>query len=189
MVNEQIQLSDEQIIGRVLAGQQELYEMLVRKYWRLAVATAMGRGLDSASAEDVAQDSFVRAYTHLAGLRERSRFVGWLIRIVRQEQITQFRRRIQQEKVETLESARMQFFAAAANPGLTGPQIRFVHAAIGKLPDKFRTVILMRFVGGLSVEQIAEQLEKKQITVRVWLHRAYHKLRGDLAPVLEEIQS
>ena len=39
---DQSQLSDEQIIGQVLAGRTELYEMLVRKYWRLAVATALG---------------------------------------------------------------------------------------------------------------------------------------------------
>lgn len=186
---DQSQLSDEQIIGQVLAGRSDLYEMLVRKFWRLAVATAMGRGLDPAAAEDIAQDSFVRAYSHLAGLRDRKRFAGWLLKIVRQEQIAHFRRRLRREKIEAIESTRLQYFAAATNPGLSDRQIGFVHAAIDKLPEKFRTVILMRFVGGLSVEQIAEQIETKQITVRVWLHRAYHKLRGDLAGILEEIQT
>jgi DNA-directed RNA polymerase specialized sigma24 family protein len=46
----------------------------------------------------------------------------------------------------------------------------------------------MRFVGGLSIDQIAEQLEKNCSTVRVWLHRAYNTLRKDLAPVIEEVQ-
>jgi RNA polymerase sigma-70 factor, ECF subfamily len=185
---EQSQSSDEQIIGQVLAGRSELYEMLVKKYWRLAVATALGRGHDPASAEDIAQESFVRAYGHLAGLRNRKRFAGWLMKIVQQERITHFRRRLQREKLESLEPARLQFFAATTNPGLSGEQVSFVHGAIGNLPEKFRTVVLMRFVGGLSVEQIADQLEKKQITVRVWLHRAYNTLRKELAPILEEVQ-
>jgi RNA polymerase sigma-70 factor (ECF subfamily) len=188
MVIDQSQLSDEQIIGQVLAGRSELYEMLVKKYWRLAVATALGREHDPAAAEDIAQDSFVRAYGHLAGLRDRKRFAGWLMKIVQQERITHFRRRLQHQKIESLEPARLQFFAAATNPGLSGEQVSFVHEAIGNLPEKFRTVVLMRFVGGLSVEQIADQLEKKQITVRVWLHRAYNTLRKELAPILEEVQ-
>ena len=110
------------------------------------------------------------------------------MKIVKQERITHFRRSLQHQKIESLEPARVQFFAAATNPGLSGEQVSFVHRAIGNLPEKFRTVVLLRFVGGLSVEQIADQIEKKQITVRVWLHRAYNTLRKDLAPILEEVQ-
>jgi RNA polymerase sigma-70 factor (ECF subfamily) len=184
---EQSQLSEEQIIGQVLAGRPEAYETLVRKYWKLSVATALSKCHDPATAEDIAQESFIRAYRFLPTLRNRKRFAGWLLTIVQQQHITHLRKEAQRRRIESLETTRRNFLAAA-NPGLTEQQIRFVHGAISKLPDKFQTIILMRFVGGLSIDQIAEQLEKRNNTVRVWLHRAYNTLRKDLAPVIEEVQ-
>ena len=79
--------------------------------------------------------------------------------------------------------------AMTANPGLTKNQIHFVRQTVRRLPEKFRTMIVMRFVADLSTVQIAEQLGKRPGTVRVWLHRAYKLLRKDLAPLLEEIES
>ena len=52
-----------------------------------------------------------------------------------------------------------------------------------------QNVVIMRFVGGLPLKQIAEQIEKKYGTVRVWLHRAYKLLKEDLTPIIEEVQS
>ena len=78
--------------------------------------------------------------------------------------------------------------AMAANPGLTQNQIHFVRQTVRGLPEKFRTMIVMRFVADLSTVQIAEQLGKRPGTVRVLLHRAYKLLRKDLAPLLEEVK-
>jgi RNA polymerase sigma factor (sigma-70 family) len=79
--------------------------------------------------------------------------------------------------------------ALSANPGLTQNQVRFVRQTIRRLPEKFRTMIVMRFVADLSTVQIAKQLGKRPGTVRVRLHRAYKLLRKDLAPLLEEVES
>ena len=79
--------------------------------------------------------------------------------------------------------------AVTANPGLTQNQIQFVRQTVRRLPEKFRTLIIMRFVAGLSTVNIAEQLGKRPGTIRVRLHRAYKLLRKDLAPLLEEVES
>jgi RNA polymerase sigma factor (sigma-70 family) len=57
------------------------------------------------------------------------------------------------------------------------------------MPEKFRELIIMRFVSGLSAVQIAKKLGKQPGAIRVRLHRAYQILRKDLAPLLEEVKS
>jgi RNA polymerase sigma-70 factor (ECF subfamily) len=76
----------------------------------------------------------------------------------------------------------------SSNPGLNDEQVHFVRKTVSRLPEKFRKVIIMRFVAGFSAAQIAEQLGKRHGTVRVWLHRAYQILRKDLVSLLEEVE-
>ena len=56
------------------------------------------------------------------------------------------------------------------------------------MPEKFRQLVVMRFVAGLSAVEIAEKLGKRPGTIRVHLHRAYNILRKDLAPLFEEVE-
>ena len=76
----------------------------------------------------------------------------------------------------------------AGNDRLTAGQRYLIRERVGRLPSKFQKLIVMRFVGGLSAVEIAQQLGKRPGTVRVWLHRAYKILRKDLAPILEEVR-
>jgi len=78
--------------------------------------------------------------------------------------------------------------AVNKNPGLSAEQAHFVRQTVGRLPEKFRKLIIMRFVGGLSAVEIAKQLGKRHGTVRVGLHRAYKLLRKELAPILQEAE-
>ena len=80
-------------------------------------------------------------------------------------------------------------FAASTNPGLTNDQTHHVREVVTRLPEKFRNVIIMRFVGGLSTAEIARQLGKRHSTVRVWLHRAYKILRKDLVVLAGEVEN
>jgi RNA polymerase sigma factor (sigma-70 family) len=73
------------------------------------------------------------------------------------------------------------------NPGLTDEHRLFVRNAVGRLKEKYQTVVVMRFVGGLNASEIALQLNQKPGTVRVWLHRAYAMLRESLAPLVQEV--
>ena len=120
-----------------------------------------------------------------------SRFAGWLSKIVSQQCINSARknnrhRKILSSKAALLEDIEMKF-ACASNPGLSQSQASSIRQAVHKLPEKFRSLIIMRFVAGLSAVQIAEQLGKRPGTVRVWLHRACNTLRRDLAPLFEVV--
>jgi RNA polymerase sigma-70 factor (ECF subfamily) len=185
-----LQLNDKQVIEQVLAGQTNAYGNLVKRYWKLALAVAYTRCQNTASAEDLAQDGFIKAYMHLASLEDRSKFAGWLTKIIHQECISHHRKKQVSIHVDPVSIDHLKpVFTIQDNPGLSQHQINLVHRAIQKLPPYLQDVVMMRFVGGLPLKQIAEQIETKYGTVRVWLHRAYKLLKEDLAPVLKEVQS
>jgi RNA polymerase sigma-70 factor (ECF subfamily) len=183
---------DQQLIRAALLGETSAFGVIVERYWNMVVALALSKVSDAAEAEDIAQESFLKAYSQLAGLRNPSHFAGWLSKITMQQCSNSLRRTVRCSRalgcratpIEALEEQP----AMTANPGLTQNQIHFVRQTVRGLPEKFRTMIVMRFVADLSTVQIAEQLGKRPGTVRVLLHRAYKLLRKDLAPLLEEVK-
>jgi len=189
----QIESSDERLVRAALAGDLAAFGTLVERYWNMAFALALGRMNDPQEAEDIAQECFLKAHSQLHTLRDPSRFAGWVGRIAVQQCTNAVRKRI---RCRTAFASRAgspaecdAVPACSANPGLTEGQRHFVRQTVGQLPQKFQKLIIMRFMGGLSAVQIAEQLGQRPGTVRVWLHRAYKILRKDLAPLLEEVES
>jgi RNA polymerase sigma-70 factor (ECF subfamily) len=184
--------TDEHLVAETLRGNVASFGNIVERYWNMVVALALTKIADSAEAEDVAQESFLKAYSQLHTLRKPSRFAGWLSKITVQQCANSVRRSVRCQTafgckatpVEDLDQESVQ----RNPPGLTENQIHFVRSVVGRMPEKFQRLIIMRFVTGLSAVQIAEQLGKRPGTVRVWLHRAYKILRKDLAPLLEEVE-
>jgi RNA polymerase sigma-70 factor (ECF subfamily) len=183
--------TDTELIGSTHQGDLAAFGVLTQRYWSLAVAVALSRLDNPADAEDVAQESFIKAFHKLTSLRDASRFAGWLSRIVVQQCVDAHRQ--QQRARQALgrsipaEDVLEACAAYSSNPGLSSQQIRFIRQTIAKLPEKYKRPIIMRFVTGLSAVEIARQLGKRPGTVRVWLHRAYELLRQDLSPLLEEV--
>ena len=184
--------SDEKLISDTLSGNITSFGILVERYWNMVVGLAMSKIGEPAEAEDVAQESFLKAYSQLHCLRQPSRFAGWLSRITLQQCSNTIRGRIRCRSALGCKATGIEDLnTKAANPcndRLTESQRHFIRERIQRLPEKFQKLIVMRFMGGLSAVQIAEQLGKRPGTVRVWLHRAYKILRKDLAPILEEVK-
>jgi RNA polymerase sigma-70 factor, ECF subfamily len=183
---------DSEIIAAVVDGDREAFGSLVERYWSMAVALAMSKLQNGAEADDVAQESFVKAYTHLASLRDRARFAGWLARIVCQASVDRIRRKQRTREVPLQELV----VSEAVRPpksfdtiGLNQSDKQAVRQAVAGLPEDLQKVIVMRFVGGLTSREIAGQLGKRPGTIRMWLHRAYQRLSRDLKGKLEEVTS
>lgn len=185
--------TDEQFVISTLRGNVASFGRIVERYWNMVVALALTKIGDPAEAEDVAQESFLKAYSQLHMLRNPSRFAGWLSRIALQQCANSLRQTIRCKTAFGCKATPADHLdqqpGQVDSPGLTESQIHFVRGAISRMPEKFRQLIIMRFVAGLSAVQIAETLGKRPGTVRVWLHRAYNILRKDLAPLLEEVES
>jgi RNA polymerase sigma-70 factor (ECF subfamily) len=182
--------SDEQLIAAVLGGDAAAYGVIVERYWKMAVALALSKINNAAEAEDIAQESFIKAYGQLHRLRCPDRFGGWLSKIVARMCIDHIRQCARGQKVVALDSKVFEVsncgLAFSSNPGLDENQIGFIRLAVAKLPDKFKKVVIMRFVAGFTSTEIAKKLGKRHGTVRVWLHRGYEILRKELAPIFEE---
>ncbi len=184
---------DRQLVLAALNGESSAFGAIVERYWNMVIALALSKISSSTEAEDIAQESFLKAYSQLSGLKDPSRLAGWLSKITIQQCSNSLRMTLRDKKalgcrakpVEALD----EHLVISANPGLTQSQIQFVRQMVRQLPEKFRTLVIMRFVVDLSTVQIAKQLGKRPGTVRVWLHRACKILRKDLAPLLEEVES
>ncbi len=184
--------ADEQLVLATLRGDVASFGALVERYWNLTFALALTRIDNPAEAEDVAQESFLKAYAHLRSLRHPARFAGWLSKIVLQQSANALRAHLRRKRTFAREAAEPANWepipAYSPNPGLTEAQVRFVRQTVGQLPERLQRLVLMRFMAGLSAVQIAAQLGKRPGTIRVCLHRAYQMLRKDLAPLLEEVE-
>jgi len=184
--------SDEQIITATLGGDVSSFSIIVERYWDMVTAFALSKVNNTVDAEDIAQESFLKAYSQLHRLRNQSRFAGWLSKITAQQCFNHIRKNSRKRTASGYSAYEADVSAQAvvfsSNPGLNDEQVHFVRQTISRLPEKFRKVIIMRFVAGLSAVQIAEKLGKRHGTVRVWLHRAYQILRKDLVSLLEEVE-
>ena len=164
-----------------------------RRLYRLA------RGIlrNDSEAEDVVQETYVRAFTHLDQFRGDSSLSTWLSRIAMNEALGRLRR--QRANVEwtpqvTLEAQIIQFpLATASDPEKTMAQREIqqvVERAIDEIPEPFRLVFITRVIEGMNVEETAEILGLKPKTVKTRLHRARAMLRENvenkIGPVVME---
>ena len=180
-----VTLSDEEVVGRVLAGDTSMFEILMRRYNQRLFRVARGILADEAEAEDVMQEAYVRAFRELAGFRGEARFSTWLTRIACHEALARARKR---RRLVPL--APMNGGGEPPDPPseASGPERqmenRELHAvlreAVELLPDPLRAVFCLREIEGLSTEQTADALDLSIENVRVRLHRAKRGLRQAL---------
>ena len=172
--------------GRDEAAVRAIIAANNRRLYRLA------RGIlrNDAEAEDVVQETYVRAFTHLKDFRGDSSLATWLSRIAMNEALGRLRRR--RSGVEwsslpegALEAQIIQFplSCAADDPEKSMAQREIQHVvehAIDELPEAFRLVFITRVIEGMNVEETAEILKTKPETVKTRLHRARAMLRDNV---------
>ncbi len=174
--------SDEQIIERVLGGEIELYELLVRRYNQRLYRTARAILRDDTEAEDVMQEAYVRAFQNLPKFEGRSSFSTWLTRIAVHEALG---RRKANGKFESSEEASLEELGLSM---ANSPEQETAHretrelleAAILTLPQDYRSVLILRDVEEMTTAETAEALALSEDAVKVRLHRARAKLRREL---------
>lgn len=176
------ELADGEIARRVVAGETGLFELLMRRYNQRLFRVVRGETEDDCEAEDVLQDAWVRAYEHLAGYRGEASFSTWVARIALHEAWARMRRgrrfvALDPEPAATIPSTDGR---GPENDAATGELRTALERAVASLRPHERTVFLLREVEGLSTAEAAEVLELTQGAVKVRLHRAKSRLRGDL---------
>jgi RNA polymerase sigma-70 factor (ECF subfamily) len=159
-------------IRACLNGHPEAFKILVRRYQEPLIVHLTNRLGDREQAEDVAQESFVRAYFALENLQSPSSFYSWLLGIANRVHREQQRQR--QRQRSALETAPP---PAAERPAAESNDL---DTALAELPEPYTQVITLRYFGGLSCHEVARQLDVPLGTVTKRLSRAYALLRTAL---------
>ena len=181
---------DIELVRRALARDEAAIRTIMQVNNRRLYRLARGILRNDAVAEDVVQETDVRAFTHLAEFRGDSSLATWLARIAMNEALGRLRR--QRPGVEwtslppgTLEAQIIQFphSAPSEDPEKSMAQRQIQHVvehAIDELPEAFRIVFITRVIEGMNVEETAEILGLKPETVKTRLHRARAMLRDNV---------
>ena len=185
-------LADNEVVARILAGDQPLYELLMRRYNRLLFRLARSILREDDEARDVVQATYVRAYYHLAQFRGPTGFRSWLARIAINEASARARR-LPTFRDCTDDDVLLQLPEVGAaepeNLAIGGETLRVVQMAIDQLPEEFRTVFMLRGVEQLSIAETASVLEIKPATVKTRFHRARRLLQAALQRRVDEAGS
>jgi RNA polymerase sigma-70 factor, ECF subfamily len=179
-------LSDEQVVDRVLAGQTALFEVLMRRHNERIFRAARAILKDEGEAEDVMQQAYVNAYTHLRQFDRRSLFSTWLTRIAVHEALARARRRGRYLAMDP-EPRFAADVPGAASVTPDPERLAFsrelgslMENAIDRLPDGSREVFVLRQIEGLSTAEVADVLGVSESVVKTRFSRARAALRRDL---------
>jgi RNA polymerase sigma-70 factor, ECF subfamily len=178
---------DSELIAAVLAGDIELYHQLIRPYERIVYIMALSCMKNEEDAEDVAQDTFIKAFRNLQAFRGDSKFSTWLVAIALNEARSRLRRHAAIRVVPIHEvpgsSAFLYDCRELPSDVVERQDIRkLLQQAVDMLPDIYRQVFLLRDVEEFNVSETAQILNISTSLVKVRLHRARMMLQRLLAP-------
>ena len=191
---------DSELVRRAMARDEAAVRAIMQANNRRLYRLARGILRNDGEAEDVVQETYVRAFTHLESFRGDSSLATWLSRIAMNEALGRLRRQRPNVDIDrlapgALEAQIIQFplSAAVEDPEKSMAQREIQHVvehAIDELPEAFRIVFITRVIEGMNVEETAEILDIKPETVKTRLHRARAMLRDSvekkIGPVVME---
>ena len=169
-------VGEARIVAQALAGSQSAFEQIVRRYQRPIISLIARMTGDRALAEDLAQETFVKAFRSLAAFDTTRRLSSWLFRIAHNTAIDAMRRsRPAQVPIETVPSA-----ADAPDEPLDPVERQelgnALEAALDALRPDQRAAIVLRYENGLSFDEIGTILGVPEVTARSHVHRARKEL-------------
>ena len=176
--------NDIELIQQSLAGDQNAFAQLVKKYQRSVHALAWRKVGDFHIAEEVTQDTFLLVYKKLGTLKDPHRFEGWLYRIAaRQCHAWLRKKRMQTQSLEETDSdlidqmSYSEYIAEEQAKAATEAQRSIVHKLLARLQESERTVVTLHYFGEMTCEEISRFLGVSASTVKSRLRRARLRLR------------
>jgi RNA polymerase sigma-70 factor, ECF subfamily len=179
--------SDEEVIAAIQAGDRDRYESLVRRYDRFLHYMTLRVVHDDADADDLVQETHLKAFLNLGQFAGRSSFATWLTTIAVHGAIAYARRHsyrlARNGGLRSIDDSEMSVATAALDPEqqvLDDEARRALRAAVAALPAKYRDVVILRGMKELSTAETARRLGTTPQSVKMRLHRAKTLLRTDL---------
>ncbi|WKW12947.1 sigma-70 family RNA polymerase sigma factor [Pseudogemmatithrix spongiicola] len=191
-------LPDADVVSLAQRGNESAFRELIRRYERPVFSLIYRMVRDSAAAEDLAQDSFIKVLNHLDKYRPEFKFSSWLFKIANNVAIDFLRKR----QLDTISIDGSPHASTAAEVEATSIELSdsaespldelasrelgaIIEQAIAQLRPEYRNCIMLRHVEGRSYEEIAATLDLPLGTVKTYIHRARHQLREALEHLRE----
>jgi RNA polymerase sigma-70 factor, ECF subfamily len=191
-------LTDQEVVLLARSGREAAYRELIRRYERPVFALLFRMVRDRELAEDLSQETFIKALNAIESYRPEFKFSSWIFKIGNNAAIDHLRRREldtlsldgspHAETPEAMQATALQIGARQESPLDTVEAKELgseIEAAIGRLRPEYRSCILLRHVEGRAYEEIAEILDLPLGTVKTYIHRARNELRVALAHLKE----
>ena len=190
--------TDQEVVVLAKSGRDAAYRELVRRYERPVFSLIYRMVRDRELAEDLAQETFVKALNAIESYRPEFKFSSWIFKIANNAAIDHLRRREldtlsldgspNAETADAVEATALQISDCTETP-LEELEARelggAIEVAIGRLRPEYRSCILLRHVEGRPYEEIAEMLSLPLGTVKTYIHRARNELRQALSDLRE----
>jgi len=183
------QLSDMDVVKRVLAGEKELYELLMRRYNQELYRVIRAYLKDESETEDALQNTYLKAYEKLCQFSGNAQFSTWLIRIGINEALGWLRKNEASGRRQTVQSK----LPGGLMPELSdtktmNPENKMIQQemqqilekAIDALPPKYKIVYMLKEVEDMSTSEVTASLHISESNVNVRLHRAKSMLKESL---------
>ncbi|RKU08419.1 hypothetical protein C6501_16465 [Candidatus Poribacteria bacterium] len=188
--------NDVELIRRILNGDEPAFSMLVEKYQKRVHALAWRKIGDFHIAEEITQDTFLKAYQKLATLKKPQRFAGWLYVIAtRCCQAWLRKKHIQTETLEEIDSDELEpeaysrYVAEEKAKVAVEAQRQVVNKLLATLPESERTVITLHYFGEMTCEEMSEFLGVSANTIKSRLRRARNRLKKEEPMIREAISN
>ncbi len=168
-------IPDYVVVEKVLQGETELFEILMRRYNELLFRTI--RSYIDVDVEDTMQDAYIKAYQKLYQFKNEAKFSTWLVRIGINEALQRKRKSTRYRTLDiTQESSIIQIPDTATmdpeNRTIQKESLVYIEKAIDALPSKYKIIYILKEVEGMDISEIAKSLELTKSNVKVRLHRA-----------------
>jgi len=191
-------LPDADVVALAQRGREPAFRELVRRYERPVFSIIFRMVRDSATAEDLAQDTFIKVLNHIDKYRPEFKLSSWLLKIANNVAIDHLRRR----QLSTISMSGSPHAGSASEVEATSFDVASsdesaldelearelgsaIEKAVARLRPEYRSCILLRHVEGRSYEEIAATLDLPLGTVKTYIHRARHELRESLEHLRE----
>ncbi|HEY7727163.1 MAG TPA: sigma-70 family RNA polymerase sigma factor [Candidatus Eisenbacteria bacterium] len=187
--------SDEELVQRAQRDDERAFGELVHRYESKVYSLSLRMLRNPEDAEDVLQDTFLRAYRGIKSFRGNSTFSTWIYRIAANSALMRLRKKqLPTVSIEDADERETPINIADWRPGpvedlLTQETVRAMEEAVESLPPEFRQVFILRDVEELSNAEVAEILDLSVAAVKSRLHRARLKVRNRLAAFFSDANS
>lgn len=176
-------IPESELITRIVQGEKNLYALIVRRYNQRLYRVGMGILNDDVEVEDAMQVTYINAWENLGKFKFKSSFSTWLTRIMINESLlrTKKRKHFLEMKEDTINYQQTVSQHNAASKLVNAELKKTLEEAIHKLPEKYRTVFILREIENMSVSETKQCLAISEINVKVRLNRAKSMLRNTLS--------